>query len=212
MGLLLTSGLGESDCASLFSLIFGTGELSVTVTVTDADGYNLPYATVQVWRSDWTPPPLVYQLTSISGQVVFQLDAGAYNVRISKSGYSFADAAMNVSSPDGLSHTFAAASVTLPPPSGASLCSVYFDIGDDVGGTDFTDTPYFEARYIETPHYHGTRSVRTNQPISHTYDAVLRRVVWDCPQGATVRFRVPDHGIDKTAVIPAQASIWLKVI
>lgn len=147
------------------------GTIAITFNIKDDSGHNILDAVVEVWDTAGTTLKERKE-TNSSGNAIFNCKAETYTIKITKSGYTFANASYTVTAPATVNYVMTAFVIPVSPTLGD--CRVWMRLVNTY--TSLTVT-------AEVPEYlAGNNLVMGNY--TGVYDTINNLVYWDLPIGA----------------------------
>lgn len=177
------------------------GANTVTLTIQDDSGDNIPEAAVEVYDSVGTTFYERKQSNS-SGQAIFKMDDGTYTIVVHKAGYSWSNTALVVAG--DMSQTITGTANVLPAPVTPDMCriSMYVKYLDGTIPTSLTTA----LSIIELPHI-GSNTAYSGVAFEGIYNSSTGLLYWDILQGAMAVITVEELGIDRVKItIPSTAT------
>lgn len=177
------------------------GANTVTLTIQDDSGNNIPEAAVEVYDSAGTTFYERKQSNS-SGQTIFKMDDGTYTIVVHKAGYSWSNTALVVAG--DMSQTITGTANVLPAPVTPDMCriSMYVKYLDGTIPTSLTTA----LSIIELPHI-GSNTAYSGVAFEGIYNSSTGLLYWDILQGAMAVITVEELGIDRVKItIPSTAT------
>ncbi len=168
-----------------------SGSNTVTITIKDGAGLNIPDVFVEIWDALGTT---FYEkkITNSLGQTIHYMDDGGYTVRIHKAGYTFSLGALTVSGVTAATYTGTAWTISNPAVVGA--CRVY-DFAFMPDGSTPVSEIVAKAKIVSLPaNYNGI--LHSGDEIDAVYNSSTGVFYWDIVKGSSVEFIVPSFGIN----------------
>jgi len=186
------------------------GSIVVSINVKlNTGGVPIPDVTVTVKNSDGSVD-LTRVVTDTNGVATVGLDAGDYQVVLSKAGYVFTVPETITVDVNNNSFDLYGDELVISVPTAVDACTVY-----EFGYTQDDQTPLPElegiAKIVSLPYdYNG--KLHTGKQMRGEYDSSQGIIYWQIVYGATVDFRIPDLGVNVRRVIPSVAQARLSEI
>jgi len=180
---------------TLDTLIGLTGQYQITVHVQDADTNDIPGVSVTIYSED-NSTFITSGDAGTTGDRVFALDAGAYQVRLGKDLYGFTVPEEMVVSEDD-TKTFTGTAFTAPTPANPNNCSIYGTLRDAGGNNLVGETVKIHAAVPQ-----GTAGVMLGkQPLQKTTDSSGKFTI-EVQKLAVVWVFNPEVGVWKKLTVP----------
>lgn len=180
-----------------------TGASAVTITIKDQSLNAIPDVGVNIFNSDNTVL-ITNGVTNDTGQIIFNLNDGAYKVRLIKAQVNFTPVEDLTVAGDG-GKEYSGTTLTITPPQDASLCRLYAFARDQSSKSvvDFKGT----ARVINDTAINGAYLFK--EPVQASRDLSTGEFYWIIPQGVTVEVQGLTHFERRTVVVPNTATAVL---
>ena len=195
----------EQDTNEKIMAIYGNpGIYATTINIyVTATTTGIPYVN---WKIELSGNLVTFGTSDINGQIDIALDAGTYELYLSKAGYAFANETLTITG-DG-SHTFYGNDATDGLPVDADQCEIY-EYLRDINSDDIPSEIEAYAFITSLP-YDSDDQYFSGEPTLADYNSGTGRLSWVFVRGATVQFRLPlQYKVSGSATIPDQASIRL---
>lgn len=177
------------------------GANTVTLTIQDDSGNNIPEAAVEVYDSAGTTFYERKQSNS-SGQTIFKMDDGTYTIVVHKAGYSWSNTALVVAG--DMLQTITGTANVLPAPVTPDMCriSMYVKYLDGTIPVSLTTA----LSIIELPHI-GSNTAYSGVAFEGIYNSSTGLLYWDILQGVIAVITIEELGIDRAKItIPSTAT------
>lgn len=187
--------------AILAALTAGAGSGTVSVHVREEVGGHAPIVGALVVLRDTGSGVIAGQgSTDDSGLLTIAHNGGSFELRITKSGYTFPVRTQTITAGGSWSATVDGVAATISPPSVPSNCAVVLNLLPLDGQLSGIVATLEGVKLTKV----GTAWVG-GASITATSD-INGQLRWEVPRGATIRIRVPTHGIDRTKPVPDAAT------
>ncbi len=181
------------------SAIASAGSRQVTIHVDDQTASDLPDVTVSIFN-DTNTVFLSRGVTDANGDVVFALDDGNYNARLSKAGFTFTVPETFTVTADQ-TVDLAGVGFTVPPPSAPNLCVIFGTI-IDAGGNDVVGACV--QAFATTPQ--DVAGTTLGEPLAEVTTDQAGAFTIELVRNSEVRFTIEDAGVDFVKTVPDLAS------
>lgn len=193
--------LGASVAAILAALTTGAGSGTVSVLVREEVSPHEPIAGALVVLRDVGSGVIAGQGSSdASGLLTLNHNGGAFELRVSKSGYTFAVLTQTLSTGGSWSPTADGVAATISPPALPENCAVIVNLLPLDGVLAGIPATLEGVRHTKV----GTAWLG-GAAIPQTSDS-NGQLRWEVPRGAKVKIQVPTHGLNRTVVVPDAAN------
>jgi len=198
--------LANVDNADLFKAGAAVGSWILTVTAQDSLGNPVADVDVTLRAAGST---VTARRTGTAGTVAIPINDGVYTVYLYRFGWTFADTEITISGADQpLAVTGSDNALAIPAPSDPSDCRVW----ERLRGLGASSDPFETAEafaIIYQPEFADDDAIYYAGRVEGVYDSATGIVYWDVVAGATVRFSIPEWGLDTARVVPAATTARL---
>ncbi len=181
----------------------GTGQYTATIHVEDESQNDVANAKVTVHNAGNDDTPFYGPVTTdVNGDAVFTIEGSVY-ARVSKAGYAFGAAALNVTASG--TYTVSGTSSTVTPPSDPALCRLYlFPITMD--NQDITNLTINISSRTKLTRVNGEFIQNTSMTFTYDSSTAPDSYYFDAVQGADTHITCSKLGLDHDVTVPAAAT------